>query len=153
MMHRKSLRRLTVAGAVLAVIGAVSAASPALAQAASGQSSVEELTVTGRYGAVPDNVKSLSLPVSYADLDLSTDAGKHEFRHRISLTARYLCDKLGEPDTTSNGIVPSCRDDAERNANAQAETVLAHFSPRGPTWTVGPAWSAPYPATWAEKYP
>jgi UrcA family protein len=151
-MDRKSLRQLTLAGAMLAGIGMVSAATPALSQAA-GQSTVEELTVTGRYGTAPDNVKSLSLPVSYTDLDLSSDAGKHEFRHRIALTARYLCDKLGEPDTNSNGIVPSCRDDAEKSANAQAETVIAHFSPRGPTWAAGPAWSPPYPNTWAEQYP
>ena len=151
-MHRKSLRQVTLVGAMLAGIGAISGATPALTQASSGGSTVEELTVTGRYGTVPDNVKSLTQPVSYADLDLSTPAGQHEFRHRISLTARYLCDKLGENDTATS-VVPSCRDAAEKDANAQADTVIAHFAPRGPSWVARQTWTPPYPSTWAEKYP
>ena len=146
-MKPTSLREFSsTAGAILAGAALVGAALPALAQ-----TSVEELTVTGRYGTVPDNVKSLTQPVSYADLDLSTPAGQHEFRHRISLTARYLCDKLGENDTATS-VVPSCRDAAERDANAQADTVIARFSPRGSTWVAGPVWSPPYPSTWADKY-
>jgi UrcA family protein len=136
--------------AVLALLtgaGLASVAAPAMAQ-----STVEELTVTGRYGRVPDSVRSLSQAVSYADLDLGTEAGKREFRHRLNLTARYLCDKLGE-SSTGDALAPSCRDAAVKDAMARAGTLEAHFAPRGTTWAAGPAWAAPYPSTWATMYP
>jgi UrcA family protein len=147
-MNRKSLRELSfTAGAILAGATLVAAAAPVLAQ-----STVEEVTVIGRYGPLPDNVRSISQTVSYADLDLGTDAGRHEFKHRIGLTARYLCDKLGESDT-ADPVVPSCRDAATKDAYTQADTVIAHFSARGRTWVAGSAWSPPYPRMWIERYP
>lgn len=124
----------------------------ALAIPALAQPTVEELTVTGRYGRVPDSVRSLSQTVSYADLDLSTDAGRREFRHRLQLTARYLCDKLGE-SSTSDGVAPSCRDAAVKDAMQRAGTLEAGFAPRGTTWTAGPAWASPYPSEWTTTYP
>jgi UrcA family protein len=134
---------LLIAGAA-----AIGLASPGLAQ-----SSDEELVVTGRYGGtVPDSVKSLSQTVSYRDLDLSTAGGRAEFRHRIRLTARFLCGKLGE-DNSSVGVGPSCRTAATDDAMKRAGTLEAHFAPRGTTWVSGPAWSAPYPATWTSQYP
>ena len=85
-----------IAGAAL-----VGAAAPSLAQ------SDEEIIVSGRYGNLPESVRSLSQSVSYADLDLSSTAGRAELRHRVRLTARYLCEKLGEVDSSSS-VVPSC---------------------------------------------
>ena len=96
--------------------------------------------------------ETLSQTVSYADLDLGSAEGRHELKHRISLTARYLCDKLGESDA-SDPVVPSCRDAATRDADARADAVIARFSARGPTWVAGSPWSAPYPRTWIERYP
>ena len=116
------------------------------------QTTVEELTVTGRYGRAPESVQSLSQVVSYADLDLSTDAGRRELRHRISLTARYLCDKLGE-SSTGDALAPSCRDAAVKDASDRAGTLEAHFAPRGTTWVAPPAWTPPYPADWVTLYP
>jgi UrcA family protein len=147
-MKRISLREFSfTAGAILAGAALFAVAAPAQAQ-----STVEELTVTGHYGGpLPDNVRSISQTVSFADLDLSTGDGRHELKHRISLTARYLCDKLGESDT-SDGVAPSCRDAATKDADAQADTVIASFT-RGTTWAAGPAWSPPYPRTWVETYP
>jgi UrcA family protein len=147
-MNRKSLHELSfTAGAILAGATLAAAAAPAVAQ-----TTVEEVTVTGRYGPLPDNVRSISQTVSYADLDLSSPAGQHELKHRIALTARFLCDKLGETDT-GDPVVPSCRDAATKDAYTQADSVIAHFSARGPSWVAGQAWSAPYPRTWIEKYP
>jgi UrcA family protein len=133
--------RVTLLGAALA------AAMPLWAQAAP-----EEITVTGRYGRVPDNVQSLSQAISYADLDLSTTSGKDELRHRVSLTARFLCDKLGE-SASSTGPAASCRDAATRDAMTRAGTVEAGFAPRGTTWAHPAAWHAPYPADWVKTYP
>ena len=112
----------------------------------------EEIIVTGRYGSVPDSVRSLSQPISYADLDLSTKAGKDELRHRVALTARYLCEKLGESNSGSP-VVPSCRDAATKDAMARVGTLEEGFAPRGTTWVAGTRWQPPYPADWNEKYP
>lgn len=140
---RKSIRK----GPVLFATGLLFAtAMPAIAQPP------EEITVTGRYGRVPDSVQSLSQPVSYADLDLSTKAGKDELRHRVALTARYLCEKMGETDSGS-GVLPSCRDAAVRDAMQRVGTVEEGFAPRGTTWVAGTRWQPPYPADWSQRYP
>ena len=147
-MKRKSLHELSfAAGAILAGAALVAAATPVLAQ-----STVEEVTVIGRHGPLPDDVRSISQTVSYADLDLGSADGRHELKHRIALTARYLCDKLGESDA-SDPVVPSCRDAATRDAVAQADAAIAHFASRGPAWVARSTWSGPYPRTWIEEYP
>lgn len=137
------------AGLCGALIGAalIGAAAPAFGQDG------EDIVVTGRYGRVPDNVQSLSQRVSYADLDLATESGRRILKHRISLTARYLCDKLGESAGTDSPITPSCRDAAVRDAMDRIGTLEAHFAPRGTAWMAGPAWQAPYPSEWDTRYP
>ena len=133
--------------AAIAALGAFAAAAPAL-----GQTTVEEITVTGRYGPVPADARSLSQVVSYSDLDLSTQAGRRLLHQRISLTARYLCDKLGESDT-GNSVAPSCRDAAAKDAMARAGTLEASAAPRGTAWVAPAPWVAPYPTTWVATYP
>lgn len=131
-----------IAGA--AVMGV---AAPALSQPVD-----EEIIVSGRYGKLPDSAQSLSQSVSYADLDLSTAGGRAELRHRVRLTARYLCEKLGETDSGSS-VVPSCRDAASKDALSRIGTIEANAAPRGTTWVAGPAWAPPYPSAWISKYP
>ena len=124
----------------------VAAAAPSFAQ------SSEEIVVSGRYGKVPGSVQSLSIPVSYSDLDLSTQAGRDILRHRLNLTARFLCTKLGESDM-SDPIAPSCRDAAVKDAMARVGTVEEGFAPRGTSWVAPSRWAAPYPADWDSRYP
>lgn len=131
---------------LIAAAAALATAAPGFAQAGS-----EEIIVTGRYGRVPDSVQSLSQTVGYADLDLSTKAGRDILRHRLRLTARFLCDKLGESD--SPGIVPSCREAAVKDALNRVGTIEANVAPRGTTWVAPPAWQPPYPADWMTRYP
>jgi len=128
----------------VALLG-ISTPAPLLAQPAD-----EEIVVTSRYGPVPDSVKSLSQAISYRDLDLSTQSGRDEMRHRIKLTARYLCDKLGEGGSTAPA--PSCQQEATDDAMKRIGTIEETFSPRGTAWVAGPAWSAPYPADWAPRH-
>lgn len=142
-IHRTLLKSLALAGAC-----AMALPLPVHAQTAD-----EEITVMGRYGRVPDSVQSLSQPVSYSDLDLSTKAGRDILRHRVALTARYLCEKLGETDTSSGPVVPSCRDAAVNDAMNRVGTIEAHFAPRGSTWVAGTAWAPPYPSDWDSRYP
>lgn len=131
---------------------ALVAAGIALPQLALAQGAPEEIVVTGNYGRVPDSVRTLSQSVSYADLDLSTKAGRDEMQHRLKLTARFLCDKLGE-STTGDSLAPSCRDAAVADANKRLGTIEGSFAPRGTTWVSPPAWSAPYPSDWSTRYP
>ncbi|WP_230463330.1 UrcA family protein [Sphingobium sp. Cam5-1] len=137
------MRKSILSGSVLILSGLFMASgSTSFAQP------TEEIIVTGRYS----DAQSLSQNVSYADLDLSTKAGKDELRHRVALTARYLCDKLGESGSSS-AVAPSCRDAAVKDAMARVGTVEEGFAPRGTTWVAGTRWQPPYPADWVEKYP
>lgn len=131
--------------ALLASGACLALAAPAFAQTA------EEVTVFGRYGAGGE-LRSLSQAVSFADLDLGTKAGQDILHHRISLTARYLCDKLGEGNT-SGPLVTSCRDAATRDAQQQVNMVISRWTPRPTGWVAAPAWVAPYPSTWVQTYP
>jgi UrcA family protein len=84
---------------------------------------VEELTVVGRLG--PDGeARSLSQPVSYADLDLTLPAHQAELKQRVSSTARNLCDRLGE-GASDVSIAPSCRDAAVRDSQEQVRFAIA----------------------------
>jgi UrcA family protein len=123
-----------------------------ISSVASAQGAPEEIIVTGNYGRVPDSVRTLSQPVSYSDLDLSTKAGRDEMDHRLNLTARYLCDKLGE-STTGDSLAPSCRQAALQDAMKRLGTVEQNFAPRGTTWVRPRAWAAPYPSDWVARYP
>ena len=137
--------RYTIVAAFLA------SAAPVLAQPVPVvvQPAPEEIVIMGHYGRVPDNVDSLSMTVGYADLDLSYPGDRRILRQRISLTARYLCDKLGESDTGPG----SCRDEATHDALRRVGTIEAHFAPRGTAWARPPAWTPPYPVVWVQQYP
>jgi len=131
---------------------ALMASAMAFPSIAAAQNAPEEIIVTGNYGRAPDSVRTLSQSVSYADLDLSTKAGRDEMQHRLKLTARFLCDKLGE-STTGDSLTPSCRDAAVQDANKRLGTLEASAAPRGTTWVAPPAWKAPYPSDWRTRYP
>ena len=134
-----SMRELCL-GAVVATL-----AIPAFAQPPP-----EEIIVTGRYGPGPDSVRSLSMPVSYADLDIRTAKGWDMLRQRVKLTARFLCEKLGESDTSA---MPSCRNAAVSSAMGRVLTAREHAAPRNTTWVAPRPWVPPYPPDWATKYP
>ena len=123
--------------------------SPAAAQPVVVAPAPEQIVIVGHYGKLPDNVESASTAVSYGDLDLSIPADRDILRHRISLTARYVCDKLGESDTGPG----SCRDAATRDALQRVGTIWEHAAPRGTAWVRPPAWVPPYPQTWVTEYP
>jgi UrcA family protein len=136
---------------------ALTLAMPALAQTVVAQPVVpvvaapapEQIVIVGHYGRVPDNADSASTAVGYGDLDLSVPADRDILRHRISLTARYLCDKLGESDIGPG----SCRDAATRDALQRVGTIWEHAAPRGTAWVRPPAWVPPYPVAWVNQYP
>ena len=132
-----------------AAAGLWAGAAPAMAQA-----TAQELTVTGRYGADP-NVQTLSAAVSYADLDLTTEAGRQMLGERVKLTARDLCKQLGEDPASVTPPAPSCQQAALDSVREQQRMAIAQATPRtmaaapAPTETASMA-SEPAPA--AETY-
>jgi UrcA family protein len=89
----------------------------------------EQLTFVAQ-GAAPKG-QSRSAYVSYADLDLTTEAGQTELRQRLRRTEAELC---REVDDTHSAAALTCEDDARRNAarferaaiaQATAQSVLA----------------------------
>jgi UrcA family protein len=138
------------AGAV-AIVGAMiggllTPSSPAMAQPASAEASspapvAESVTViaprvvrrhatgAGQFGGSPIEVLSVSLAVSFADLDLTTQTGVDEFRKRIMYASLDACDRI-EAQYPSNIYVPvsanhNCPDNTARQALAVADEVIA----------------------------
>lgn len=138
-----AVRRFTIGAATLAFV------APLPAQPAPPPPPADEIVIVGHYGKLPDSVQSASLAVGYGDLDLSNPADRDVLRHRIALTARYLCDRLGEPDTGPG----SCRDEATRDGLSRVGTIWEHAAPRGTAWVRPPAWTPPYPPAWVSQYP
>lgn len=85
-----------------------------------------EITVFGRRFA-PDEPRELSRPVTFRDLDLSTDAGVTEFRRRIRDTATALCTELGEPPQSArrDSVIPSCFDAAVGSTGTDVRRVIS----------------------------
>ena len=113
------------------------------------QPAPEDIVIVGHYRRVRDNVDSLSMTVGYADLDLSYPGDRQILRQRIALTARFLCDRLGESDTGPG----SCPDTATQDALRRVGTIEAHFAPRGTAWVRPQPWTPPYPVVWVQQYP
>ena len=104
---------------------AAGAAAPALAQTV-----LPEVTVTGTWG--PNGPRSLSRAVSYADLDLTTAAGRHELDRRVHATAYDLCRELGEqPQAVIPPLMQSCQDQAVASATRAERIAFAEARPRG----------------------
>ena len=135
------MKRLAFSAAASAAI-ALCAATPALAQdyrypPPPPQSypayADDDLVVYGHYGPRPEDADSASTRVNYADLDLYYPEDRRELRRRVSLTARYLCERLGESDSGFS-YGGSCRDDATRDALRRVGTIEAHWAPRNTAW-------------------
>jgi UrcA family protein len=71
----------------------------------------EGVTVFGRR-LPPGGPEQVSRPVSYRDLDLRTEMGVKTLRQRVKTTAVDLCKELGEVNTRTSTIIPSCEDAA-----------------------------------------
>lgn len=74
---------------------------------------------------LPPEKVSLSVPVSYADLDLRTRAGAHELRRRVVHAAYDVCGQLREayPFHTLTSS-PSCLREARDNALSRADSAI-----------------------------
>lgn len=124
-----------------------------VATPASAQDDPDDVVVYGRWHhRLPDDVQTASQRVSYADLDLRYAEDRRELRHRITVTARYLCDRLGESDDYGSSVVRSCREEAVRDALQRVGTEDAEYAPRDTAWTA-PRWQEPDPEDQQSDYP
>jgi UrcA family protein len=109
----------------------------------------DEVVVTGRYRVGPE-VRRLAAPVSYRDLDLTTDAGRDVLRQRVRATAQDLCRRLGEANMGSTLAQPSCERDAINSAAADEQRAFAQATPR--VYAEGPPPPPPPEAPAAASY-
>jgi UrcA family protein len=71
---------------------------------------------------------SLTRRVSYADLNLATNADVVELEERIEATARLACGQLAEMFPLSDPNTPDCVREAVAGAKAQADEAVAAVS-------------------------
>ena len=87
-----------------------------------------EIIVTAPSGR--PNAKGLSAPVSYRDLDLTTNAGRNSLTQRVRTTARDLCRRLGESNKGTHRA-GTCEQDAVNSARDQQRMAVAQATPKG----------------------
>ncbi|HXQ16619.1 MAG TPA: hypothetical protein VN814_18535 [Caulobacteraceae bacterium] len=124
---------LTPSSAVLAQPASVASSAPS--------TTTESLTVvaprvarrevagTARFVGTPVELLTSGRPVSFAGLDLTTQAGVDEFKQRIMYGALAACDEI-EAEYPSNIYVPvpanqNCPDTAARAALIVADQIIA----------------------------
>jgi UrcA family protein len=141
-MQRSAMRKKL--GTAVQLICGVLAAFPITIGAfiARAQTTVDEVMVTGH---MKDRnfEDALGYHVSYADLDLRTEAGRKELDQRIVKTADVLCAKLGERDHVRGAAALSCKDSAIKEGRAKARTVKERAMKSSTPFTPGPAWQPP----------
>jgi UrcA family protein len=111
------MRKFLIAAGVAAL--AAAAGAPAFAQ------SVDELTVTGQWNGRGEPPAHLSRVVTYDDLDLRNAGDQAELRHRVSVTARQICDELGQDRPNAQNLGHSCQDQAVSDAMSQVKIAVA----------------------------
>lgn len=127
----------------LPVIGAAAAvllASQAKSQEYSSSSTyvvdgrTEEVTVIPpRYSpwqsdiGAPYRVHSMSVPVSYHDLNLHTGEGVYTLRQRVKYAARFVCDKLTFRDPVGLSDTDGCYYRAVTNAGPAADAAVWNY--------------------------
>lgn len=76
--------------------------------------------------ATPVRAETISVPVSYADLDLSTDRGAAILHRRISQAVTTIC---GPARITSRPAVANCRRDAFSATQAEVFAAVSRPAP------------------------
>jgi len=106
------------------------AAAPALAQ------TVEELTVTGQWNGRGEPPATLSRVVDISDLDLRLAGDQRELRRRVDVTAREICDELGQDRPNHTNLGRSCQELAVQGAMDQMRIAVADAFANPPAYAV-----------------
>ena len=118
-MRAQLVKPLVVAAGLAAL------ALPAAAQYATSYADdtyVDEVVVAGR--VAPGGPARLSQTVSIRDLDLTSYEGRRLLDLRIRAAARTLCRALGEGPGNGGPLLPSCEDQARRDARPQVRVAV-----------------------------
>jgi UrcA family protein len=102
-------------------LGSIGVALPTAAGAQPAEQ--DGVTVYGRR-LPPGEPGELSRAVSYRDLDLRTDMGATTLRKRVKDTAAELCKELGDTETRSTSIIPTCEEVAVGAASWDVRRVI-----------------------------
>jgi len=96
---------------------AFASAAEAAAPPAPGAATAAGVVVYGQRFR-PGEPAELSMPVSFRDLDLRTDAGVRALQQRVATAANDLCKRLGEPEerAQNTAVLPSCQAAARGSA-------------------------------------
>jgi UrcA family protein len=126
--------------ATLTAAAALACGAPAMAQ------TIEELIVTGHINGA--HARSLSEPVSYADLDLTYYGDRQRLLNRVNDAARRLCTQLNQESRNPANMGRSCQDYAVRDAMGQVRQAFAEAN--SPAYV--DAYGAPASATAPDYY-
>jgi UrcA family protein len=121
--------RALAAGLVVVIVASAAHAQTAV-KSPSGEAAktpTGEIIVTAPSGR--PNAKGLSAPVSYRDLDLTTNAGRNSLTQRVRTTARDLCRRLGESNKGTHRA-GTCEQDAVNSARDQQRMAVAQATPK-----------------------
>ena len=66
-----------------------------------------------------------SVAVSYADLDLASEAGRRSFDNRLRQAVREVCGAASPADLHGQNLVNACRDQLTARATRQRDIALA----------------------------
>ena len=135
--HHAHITLLSIASAAVAALltNTAMAQEYAAAYAVNGGTQ-EEVTITGprHYSpwqsdiGAPYRMHSMSVPVSYRDLNLHTGDGVYTLRQRVKFTAHEICKKLTFQD--DNRLLPvtdGCYYRAVTNASPQADAAVWNY--------------------------
>lgn len=75
--------------------------------------------------------------ISYADLDLASDAGRRQLDRRIAAAVADACGTASDADLHGKNLVGRCRTEAWGQANAQRASALASLDRRGARFASG----------------
>lgn len=81
--------------------------------------------------AVAQNVPTPATAVSYADLDLRTEAGVRALDRRIRAAVREACGSASSFDSAGKDAVRDCRADAFAQISAQRQSAIAEANRSG----------------------
>lgn len=111
---------------LVAAAGLAALALPAVAQSAYVDDGpyVDEVVVTPSVRPSLDGPARLSQAVSVRDLDLTSYEGRRMLDMRIRATAHTLCRALGEGSGNGGPLLPSCEDQARRDARPQVRVAV-----------------------------
>lgn len=82
-------------------------------------------TFTAAPALAQDAPASRSVAVSYADLDLGSEAGRETFDSRLRQAVRDVCGAASSADLRGQNRVDSCREELTARAAQQRDIALA----------------------------